>query len=322
MNDTTQNLQFGKPYPTLDELPPPPAGKAGWPWTEAGPQLPNTMPDGSPWPLVTVVTPSYNQGEFIEETIRSVLLQGYPDLEYIIIDGGSTDGTLEIIRKYEPWLAYWVSEPDRGQAHAINKGFERATGQLVAWLNSDDTYLPQTLHHVVGAFQRMPQVGLVFGSALYVDSESQPISVYTGVDQPLFRKLQYWRRWEVPQPTLVFRREVLERCGGLDESCQLVLDYDWVLRAAKSTLSHCSNAVLATYRLHQGSKTIRLRGDRRPFDRECARVVSKHAPRNSRLFWQLQGLRLADRLVQGVARIWRAARTLLSKREGSVLGGT
>ena len=110
--------------PTLKELPPSEAGKTGWPWTEESPQLPDNMPDGSPCPKISIVTPSLNQGQFIEETIRSVLLQGYPNLEYIIIDGGSTDGSVDIIKKYEKWLAYWITEPDRDQGHAINKGFE------------------------------------------------------------------------------------------------------------------------------------------------------------------------------------------------------
>jgi len=117
--------------PRLKDLPSPPHGKKGWPWTEETPPLPDTMPDGRPWPRISIVTPSYNQAEFIEETIRSVLLQGYPDIEYIIIDGGSTDGSVKIIKKYEPWLTYWVSEPDRGQSHAINKGMKRATGEIL-----------------------------------------------------------------------------------------------------------------------------------------------------------------------------------------------
>ncbi|HEX3883730.1 MAG TPA: glycosyltransferase family 2 protein [Stellaceae bacterium] len=138
--------------PTLAELSPPPAGKTGWPWTVETPQLPPARPDGSPWPRISIVTPSYNQGQFIEETIRSVLLQGYPDLEYIIIDGASTDQSVDIIKKYQPWLTHWVSEKDRGQAHAINKGFARASGQIGAYLNSDDWYTLDTFSFVGHSF--------------------------------------------------------------------------------------------------------------------------------------------------------------------------
>src|SRR5262245_9476631 len=120
---------------SLDHLPPSPPGKTGWPWTVETPELPDTLPGGTPWPRISIVTPSFNQGQFIEETIRSVLLQGYPDLEYVIFDGGSVDNSVEIIRRYEGWLSFWISERDNGQSHAINKGFRKSTGMIRAWLN-------------------------------------------------------------------------------------------------------------------------------------------------------------------------------------------
>ena len=129
----------------LADLPPPPPGRTGWPWTVASPAVPETAPGGAPWPRITIVTPSFNQGQFLEETIRSVLLQGYPNLEYIIIDGGSNDNSIEIINRYKNWISYWISEKDRGQAHAINKGIDRSTGEVLAWLNSDDVYMVEFL---------------------------------------------------------------------------------------------------------------------------------------------------------------------------------
>lgn len=119
---------------------------------------------GSSWPRISIVTPSYNQAEFLERTIFSVLNQNYPKLEYIIIDGGSTDGSVEIIKKYDKYLTFWVSEKDNGQADAIRKGFARATGEILAWINSDDTYLPGTFLKVAKAFIKNPKVDLIFGN--------------------------------------------------------------------------------------------------------------------------------------------------------------
>ena len=134
--------------PRLLELPQTLDGKNGWPWTEETVPAELEQTSGS-LPSISVVTPSYNQAAFLEETIRSVLLQGYPNLEYLVMDGGSSDGSVEIIKKYEKYLAYWTSQKDAGPSDAIRKGFEKATGSILAYLNSDDLYLPGTLHHLV-----------------------------------------------------------------------------------------------------------------------------------------------------------------------------
>ena len=150
--------------PTLRELPAPPPGKIGWPWNEETPELPDAMPDGTAWPKISIVTPSFNQGEFIEETIRSVLLQGYPNIEYVVMDGGSADVSVEIIRKYAPWLTYWFSGPDKGHGQALNKGFSRCSGDLFGWINSDDLYF-------INAFARLAEVSRrTRGDFFYGDS--------------------------------------------------------------------------------------------------------------------------------------------------------
>lgn len=134
---------------------------------------PVRMPDGKPWPRITVITPSFNQGRFIEETLLSVLQQGYPNLEYIVIDGGSKDHTVEILRKYEHALTYWVSEPDRGQSHALNKALSRATGDIIGWLNSDDLYTEGCFESVIEAFSGSPDTVLVCGNRILLDANSE-----------------------------------------------------------------------------------------------------------------------------------------------------
>jgi len=217
----------------LAELSPPPPGKTGWPWTEESPQLPDTMPDGSPWPRISIVTPSYNQGQFIEETIRSVLLQGYPNLEYIIIDGGSSDGSVEIIKKYEPWLAYWVSEKDRGQSHAINKGLFRSTGEILAWLNSDDLLIWGSLAAAARVMAKInmhvPAIGL--GRRIYIDADSTVtgyMSYFTG------QTYAQWVAWGVSrgpmQESTFWNRAAWETYGPLNETLFAAFDLDFFLR--------------------------------------------------------------------------------------------
>jgi glycosyltransferase involved in cell wall biosynthesis len=189
-------------------------------------------------PRISIITPSYNQGHFIEQTIRSVLLQGYPNLEYIIIDGGSTDNTIEIIKRYEPWIAYWVSEPDRGQSHAINKGIAKATGDILAYLNSDDYYLPEALLKVAEYFQNFPQIDLLHGRCRYVNEENEKIGEQFGNIHKLEEILDLWDVWwkqrQFVQPEVFWSKRITDRIGLFNEDLHFVMDYEYWLRVLQA----------------------------------------------------------------------------------------
>lgn len=240
-------------HPISDQLPSPLSLKPGWPWTEEGPHLPDSMPDGSPWPNVSIVTPSFNQGQFLEETIRSVLLQGYPNLEYIIIDGGSTDESVEVIRRYEPWLAYWVSEPDGGQSEALNKGFSRTSGTVLCWLNSDDRFRPGAVAVAVKALAANSHAGVVYGDCNEIDETGEHLRTYEARDFDIRRQLVAQM---IPQPAAFFRRAVWEKVGPLRTDLHYTMDRDFWNRAALSFSIVHVKALLADMRMHSSSKSV------------------------------------------------------------------
>jgi glycosyltransferase involved in cell wall biosynthesis len=226
--------------------------KTDWPWMEESHPDPNAMPNGSPWPRISIVTPSYNQAQFLEETVRSVLMQGYPNLEYIIMDAGSTDGSVAIIKKYENWLAYWVSEKDGGQSQAINKGFSKATGEIYGWINSDDGYLPgalglvaQSISHrnktmVIGATRRLHELE---GSREEIDRR-----------HPTYDEMLYEGR-TFPQPGVFWTKDLWDAANCLREELFYAMDYDvWLRMLPKAESVIFSDAVFSYEHWHAEQK--------------------------------------------------------------------
>jgi glycosyltransferase involved in cell wall biosynthesis len=204
--------------------------------------------------LISIVTPSYNHVNFIEQTITSVLEQRGVDFEYIIIDGGSTDGTVDIIRRYADRLAYWVSEPDRGQTDAINKGFARAKGDILAWINSDDTYEPGAFAAAAAYLGQHPDVGLVYGDANFINAEGRVTGRFPAAQTDYRRLRQGYVH--VPQQAAFFRAELWRRVGPLDPSFYFAMDYDlWVRLVRLAPLVYLPG-LWANFRLHGDAKTI------------------------------------------------------------------
>jgi glycosyltransferase involved in cell wall biosynthesis len=202
-------------------------------------------------PLVSIITPSYNQARFLESTLRSVLEQDYPNIEYLVVDGASTDGSVEIVRRYADRLAWWVSEKDSGQSEAVNKGLRRARGEIVGWLNSDDLYLPGAVSAAVAAFRSHPEAGLVYGDALAIDADGKPFNVmharqYTLADLMAFNI--------ICQPAAFMRRSVLEQVNYLDPAYHLLMDnLLWMHMAQKAPLIYVPQTWAAA-RYHEQAK--------------------------------------------------------------------
>ncbi|HSN94404.1 MAG TPA: glycosyltransferase family 2 protein [Anaerolineaceae bacterium] len=219
-------------------------------------------------PLVSIITPSFNQAQFLEEAMRSVLEQDYPNLEYWVIDGKSTDGSLEIIKRYSDRLAGWVSEKDKGQADGINKGFNRSQGEIVAWLNSDDRYLPRAVSNAVAFFQKYPDAAFVYSDVESIDEAGKSFN------------LMRYGRWKladlmqfniIGQPGVFMNREVLEKAGHLDPNYHYLLDHHlWLRMANLADPIYAQGQVWAQARIHSKAKNV---SDAEKFGPEAFRLA-------------------------------------------------
>ncbi len=229
--------------------------KVGWPWELDNSK--NIFEKSIQWPKISIVTPSYNQGKYIEQTILSIINQNYPNLEYIIMDGGSTDETLDIIKKYEHKITCWISEKDNGQSHAINKGLEKCTGIIFNWLNSDDWYMPNALYNVAEAFLKDKKLKFVSGFENHIGiDESITVSQGTFLLPTLEQTIE---NCEVTQPSTFFKLDAIKKVKGVPEDIHYIMDGEmWVkllLQYGQTNFKKIKKT-LVNFRLHENSKTV------------------------------------------------------------------
>lgn len=207
------------------------------------------------FPRISIITPSLDQGRYVEKTIQSVFEQAYPNLEYMIVDGGSTDGSIEIIRRYDDRLTWWVSEKDRGQSHAINKGLRRCTGEIIGWLNSDDYLAPGALSDVAAMLDASTGNQVVFGHCMRLDANGKPDQLLRGAFRGRSRMLLPDGGYALHQPSIFWRREVMQAIGALDESLHLIMDFDYWFRMAGRFRFVQLNRILSYSHHHPEAKT-------------------------------------------------------------------
>lgn len=240
-------------YDNMIDFPNPPADKNGWPWTNDLNTGSPVMTNGKPWPKISIITPSFNQGQFLEETIRSVLMQNYPNLEYIIIDGGSNDDSVKIIKKYEPWISYWVSEKDNGQAHAINKGLQICTGEIFNWINSDDYLKPNSLRMIAEGINDFDAVA---GAVANFSATNE--NIIQSAELVVKKMIAGDAAVIYQQPGTWLKTENLKNVGLLYEGFNY--SFDWLMTI--NYLNKYPNVnyitdTLVKFRLHQDSKTVK-----------------------------------------------------------------
>lgn len=227
---------------------------------------------GGDKPRISVVTPSLNQGEFIDATMRSVVTQGYPELEYVVIDGGSNDGSVDVIKRYQASLAYWVSEPDQGHADALNKGFARTSGEIMCWINSSDMYYPWTFETVAQVFSQLPHVEWIAGSGSTFDPDGLPKSVRPAPDINVYDVLAGDHHW-IQQESVFWRRSLWERAGGrLDEGLKCAADFDLWLRFFRLAPLFGVGTLLGGYRVHDDPLS---KADNGLYEREGRQIAAR-----------------------------------------------
>ena len=266
--------------PSLTDLPDPPSEKSGWPWTEQSDPLPEVQPDGSPWPKLSIVTPSYNQGQFLEATIRSVLLQGYPNLEYVVMDGGSTDESVDIIQKYDKWIDFWRSEADRGQSHAINNGFSHCSGDFGNWQNSDDLFCRNAFQNVITSVHSLQPDRFYVGNCIVIDKEGNRKHRGRGDVHSLRELMQIrdlWRNGKsIPQSAVLFPLDAYDAAGGLDEDNVYTMDYDlWGRFFLRELDVEYLDVDVGMFRQHAEQKTARRWHSEKSIVRVAHRLIDQ-----------------------------------------------
>ena len=271
--------------------------RRAWPWGPLPPAGEREDAAGR-WPRISIVTPSFNQGRYLEETIRSVLAQEYPKLQYVVIDGGSNDGSVEILRKYADHLDHWESEPDRGQAHALNKGFARCDGEIFAYLNSDDLYRPGALERVARAFREHPDPARFLWASAVEDFDET--GVLTRIGPRTQNQLADWIgcRAYLHQPGVFWSADLHRRIGGFDEELEYAFDRNFFVAALLegARIEADPATVTARFRRHPESKTEAVAHSGRGFATEFHRVSR----------WTKENLSLRQRLEWKIVRRWRA----------------
>jgi glycosyltransferase involved in cell wall biosynthesis len=246
-------LQIMKSIPRVTDLPPPPEGKTGWPWTEGS----QPLPEGD-WPSITIALPSFNQGIYLEQCIRSIILQGYPNFTFHLRDGGSTDESEAIIHKYIPWYDSWEFGPDGGQCAAINSVLLDADTELAGWMNTDDFYMPNALQHLAEAARTQPEHVVWAGNTEEIDTEDQHVRFFPPKIGDVADLAHWYGKFGFHQPSTIFRLDLFKELTGLDPAIHTCLDVElWLRMRARGTFG-ITEATISTVRNNPESKAIKF----------------------------------------------------------------